>query len=77
MFITYGWYVDNWWTIPAISSQYNCTAEERATVLPYTLAPTVPEFPTDFNARAEPGIVSLLEHWQFIGYFVCSFILLN
>ena len=61
MFITYGWYANNWWTIPATSSRYNCTAEERATVLPYTLAPTVPEFPTDLNAQAEPGIVSLLK----------------
>ena len=62
MLITYGWYANNWWTVPATSSQYNCTAEERATVLPYTLAPTVPEFPTDFSALAEPGIVSLLTY---------------
>ena len=66
MIITYGWYADNWWTEPATSSQYNCTAEERATVLLYTLSPIVPEFPTDFNAQAEPGIVSLLNYWQFV-----------
>ena len=59
MFITYGWYVNNWWTEPATSAKYNCTAEERATVVPYTLAPVVPEFPADFTARAEPDIVSL------------------
>ena len=59
MIMTYGWYVDEWWTGPATSSQYNCTAEERATILPYTMGPALSEFPADLDAEAEPGIVSL------------------
>ena len=61
MFITYGWFSNNWWTEPATSSQHNCTAEERATVLLYTLAPIVSEFPTNLSAQAEPGIVSCVK----------------
>ena len=60
MIMTYGWYVDNWWTGSATSSQYNCTAEERATILPYTMGPLLPEFPADVNTEAEPGIVSFI-----------------
>ena len=60
IFMTYGWYADKWWTGSATSSQYNCTAEERATILPYTMGPLLPEFPADLDAEAEPGIVSLI-----------------
>ena len=59
MIMTYGWYADEWWMRPATSSKYNCTDEERATILPYTMAPNLPEFPADEGAKAEPGIVSL------------------
>ena len=58
--ITYGWYPDEWWTGPATSYGYNCTAKQRATVLPYTLAPLLREEPSDFGAEAEPNIVSIL-----------------
>ena len=47
-----------WWKGDATFSEYNCTAEERASVLPYTLGPFTREFPTDEHAEAEPGIVS-------------------
>ena len=60
MILTYGWYNDLWWTDDATSSNYNCTAEERASILPYTMGPRLPEYPTDLDAEAEPGIVSLL-----------------
>jgi hypothetical protein len=56
MFITYGWYVNNWWTGPGFSAEYNCTDEQRATVLPYTLAAIVPEFPTEFDVLTESDI---------------------
>ena len=59
MFISYGWYVDEWWIGPAYSSEYNCTAEERATVLQYTLAPVQREYPADFDTVTETGIVSI------------------
>ena len=54
MIITYGWYANNWWMEPATSDQYNCTAYERASVLLYTLAPVIREYPVDLNAPAEP-----------------------
>ena len=57
--ITYGWYLDEWWIGPATSSKYNCTAEERATILPFTMSPVAGETPSDFDAEAEPGIVSI------------------
>ena len=61
MFITNGWYVDEWWIGPATSSEYKCTAEERATVLQYTLAAVQRESPiaTNLDAEAEPEIVSI------------------
>ena len=58
MFITYGWYAPKWWEIAGDSRKYNCTAEERASVLTYTLAPLIPEFPTGVDTVAEPNIVS-------------------
>ena len=73
MFITYGWYANNWWTVPATSSKYNCTAEEKATVLPYTLAPIVSEFPTNFSSQAEPGIVSCINNWSLVGNFMSNY----
>lgn len=59
MMITYGWYLDRWWTQPATSDEYDCTAEEVATVLPYTLAAIQRESPTNLDAKAEPDIVSI------------------
>ena len=74
MFITYGWYANNWWIGPGASSQYNCTDEERATVVPYTLAVIVPEFLTDGNPHEEAGNVSLLQYLyilQSLVYYLC------
>ena len=58
MLITYGWYEDRWWT----RQDSNCTAEDRASVLDYTLVLRQREIPTDKDAVAEPGIVSALVH---------------
>ena len=58
MFLTYGWYASKWWEIAGDSSKYNCTAEERASVLTYTLGPLIPEIPTGVDTVAEPNIVS-------------------
>ena len=58
MLLTYGWYSNGWWKGEATSSQYNCTDEQRASVLLNTLAPLTQEYPLDFEAVAEPGIVS-------------------
>ena len=57
MLITYGWYSNGWWKGAATSSQYNCTDEERASVLLYTLAPIIQESYTDLTAEDESGIV--------------------
>ena len=57
MLITYGWYGSGWWKGEATSSQYNCTDEERASVVPYTLAPRIQESYTDLTAEDESGIV--------------------
>ena len=58
--ITYGWYLDEWWTGNATSVGYDCTDEERASILPYTLAPLIREEPSDLDSEAEPSIVSIL-----------------
>ena len=59
MLITYGWYVNEWWTGDATSSQFNCTPAQRASVLPYTLAPQIQDGYTDTTARDVTGIVSV------------------
>ena len=64
MIITYGWYYDEWWTWPTYTI-HDCTAEEIATVLQYTLAPIQREYPSDLDAVAEPGIVSSHLHCSF------------
>jgi gamma-aminobutyric acid type B receptor len=61
MIITYGWYANNWWMEPATSDQYNCTAYERASVLLYTLAPVIREYPVNFSAQAEPDNITAAE----------------
>ena len=60
MIITNGWFAPKWWEVATESSKYNCTAEEIASVLPYVLAPLIPEFPTGVDTIAEPNIVSQL-----------------
>ena len=57
MLITYGWYGSGWWKGEATSSQYNCTDEERARVMPYTLAPRIQASYIDPTAEDESGIV--------------------
>ena len=58
MFITFGWYPNQWWEMPTNTSQYNCTADQIAEVLRYTLAPAIQEIPLDPHFVAEPGLVS-------------------
>ena len=58
MFITYGWYGERWWGEGAISSDYNCTSEDLATVALYSVAAVLAEFPDEPDAIAEPNIVS-------------------
>ena len=67
MFITYGWYVDEWWILPTTSSEYDCTDEQIASVLPYTLAPVQREYPADLDSVTETGIVSI---WNVLSYAV-------
>ena len=64
MLITYGWYGSEWWKAKATSSQFNCTAEQRASILAYTLAPQVQESYTNLTTRDESGIVSI--HYVFL-----------
>ena len=59
MIITYGWYAKDWWKDPATSPQYNCSADDRGTVLNYTLAAVIREFPMNESAMAKPNIVSI------------------
>jgi hypothetical protein len=61
MFITNGWYEERWWEEGYSSGDYNCTAEDLASVALYSLASALPEFPNeDSDTVAEPNIVSLL-----------------
>ena len=60
MIITNGWYGTKWWEGPATFSEYNCTAQQRASVLAYTLAPRLQEAYTNLTAKDESGIVSCL-----------------
>ena len=58
MFITYGWYDAGWWKA-SNGSFYNCTGEEIAKVLRYTLISVIQENPVDPGFIADPGFVSL------------------
>ena len=60
MLITYGWYGSEWWKAEATSSEFNCTTEQRASVLPYTLAPRIQDGYTNLTARDVSGIVSTM-----------------
>ena len=56
--LTFGWYVRNWWKADRLS---NCTIQEKASALQYSLA-TVPfQFPTpDDEHTGEPNIVKIV-----------------
>ena len=69
MFITYGWYGERWWGEGAISSDYNCTSEDLATVALYGVAAVLAEFPDEPDAIAESNIVSCGEMNQSVFYF--------
>ena len=57
-FLLYGWYAANWWVgSPEDDRMYGCTAEERQSVLPYSLAPLTAEFISDYSQQADTGIV--------------------
>ena len=59
MFLTYGWYNEDWYGEP---NDFNCTADEVASVLPYTLATILDEFPDDDGVQGGSGIVSDLTY---------------
>ena len=66
MFLFYGWYSDNWWVgtekeQECLRVMYpGCTAEQRASVAVYSLAPLQAEFLVDQDESAviDSGIVS-------------------
>ena len=66
VFLFYGWYANNWWLGTEqeqclLRTMYpDCTPEQRASVVPYSLAPLQAEFLEDQNKSAiiSSGIVS-------------------
>ena len=66
VFLFYGWYTSNWWLgteqeQDELRTMYpNCTPEQRASVVSYSLAPLQAEFLEDQNKSAviSSGIVS-------------------
>ena len=68
IFLFYGWYENNWWVgteeeqdlLRNMSAFSGCTAEQRASVVPYSLAPLLAEFLQDQNESTiiSSGIVS-------------------
>ena len=68
VFLFYGWYADNWWVGTGsqqeeyLRTMYpSCTAEQRASVVAYSLAALQAEFLADQNESAviDSGIVSV------------------
>ena len=60
-FIILGWYGDGWWMEPESERKLDCTPEEIAETLDYTLATQSPEFYTNTSLVTEGGLVSVLE----------------
>ena len=68
IFLFYGWYTSNWWVgteeeqdlLRNISAFSSCTAKQRASMVPYSLAPLQAEFLQDQNESTiiSGGIVS-------------------
>ena len=68
IFLFYGWYDSEWWVgtekeqelLRNTSMYSDCTVEQRASVVPYSLAPLQAEFLDDQNKSAiiSSGIVS-------------------
>ena len=56
MFLTYGWYDEKWWEEP----NNNCSSDQLASVLPYTLSSLLRDFPVNESIITETGIVSLI-----------------
>ena len=54
------WYGDGWFNILSDDSPVNCTAKERASVLPHSLSVQIFEFISNHSAVADTGIVSKL-----------------
>jgi hypothetical protein len=70
--ITFGWYVRQWWEMDAPST--NCTAEERAHVLLYSMAAVSSQFPREQDEyTAEPNIVRVFHSWNFMCVYFQSF----
>lgn len=64
MLITYGWYSNGWWVGPGSDGQFNCSTEERASVLQYTMGPIQQEFFTEATQHVvtETGLVGVAYH---------------
>ena len=67
LFLFLGWFVDKWWIGTPEEQEglrqsevFNCTAEQRESVLPYSLAPLQAEFleDQDLSTVTSSGIVS-------------------
>lgn len=59
-----GWYPSNWWVGPreeqaSLKEKYGCTAEQRESLLPYTIAiSTTGTMAINLSAIADNGFVS-------------------
>ena len=60
LFLTYGWYVQNWWLVE--DRNFSCTAEERESVLNRSLSFLQFDFLQDRNLTTDTGIVSPFLH---------------
>ena len=56
LFLTPGWYVHNWWKVE--DQNFSCTAKQRESVLPGSLAFLFTDFLQDRNMTTDTGIVS-------------------
>ena len=54
LFLTYGWYVQDWWKV----EDQNCTAQQRESVLSMSLSLLQFDFLEDHNLITDTGIVS-------------------
>ena len=72
LLITYGWYSREWWKEGITYSNYTCTAEERASILAYSLAPRVRESYTDLTAEDDSGIVSNIISYRYYEILLIS-----
>ena len=67
LLMTPAWYAQKWWLVE--DEEYSCTASERESVLPTSLAFLHFEFLEDRNLTTTTGIVSLHCECQKCNYF--------